>query len=206
MDWWKRFVVGKSTVLERILGPQVTRFTRSFVYIYRYILCNDFIINTHIYIIIHIYIYTLYMRMLTKTDTYKSYKYSFNVGAVWVFTPHICELAMLPGREAHGIASWRYKDPARIKANLWTMRTSKGCLADGLTPWEPYDERIFLGDLAFIRFDASSNRIPWSWIGMEGVELQFSSPFIPFNAIKSPPDAGKIWQCVKTLYPWWTSK
>lgn len=30
------------------------------------------------------------------------------------------------GREAHGIASWRYKDPARIKANLWTMRTSKG--------------------------------------------------------------------------------
>ena len=107
----------------------------------------------------HIYIYTLYMRMLTKTDTYKSYKYSFNVGAVWVFTPHICELAMLPGREAQGIASWRYKDPARIKANLWTMRTSKGCLADGLTPWEPYDERIFLGDLA-LRFDASSNRIP----------------------------------------------
>lgn len=30
------------------------------------------------------------------------------------------------GREAQGIASWRYKDPARIKANLWTMRTSKG--------------------------------------------------------------------------------
>ena len=43
----------------------------------------------------------------------------------------------LPGlaapAEARGIARGaRYgQDPARVKANLWTMRTSKGCLAEG---------------------------------------------------------------------------
>ena len=50
----------------------------------------------------------------------------------------LCELCMfLPGPTAEarsrGIARGaRYsQDPARVKANLWTMRTSKGCLAEG---------------------------------------------------------------------------
>ena len=40
-------------------------------------------------------------------------------------------ISQLPGPKTAIASPWRYKDPKRIKANLWTMRSTKGALRVG---------------------------------------------------------------------------